>query len=325
MRILLIGDLHLSERSRDAYRFGIFKWVAEQQKQFNPHATIFMGDITDRKDKHSSILVNRIVDEFTKLERYYVLMGNHDYIDPSSPFFKFLGNRFIYEATQIGRLLFIPHTHSKDEFATICNTFKHVEIDYVFCHQTFEGAIAETGARLNGLRQAYVDALQPRLGVYAGDIHRPQRAGNVVYVGSPYHIRFGDDFDPRCILLDDKGHAKNLYFDSLRKWSLTVRDPADILKNRLLFKNDQVVLTIELAREESVDWKAHKRAILEACKQKGLEVFGVDLKVNSTTPSKAKENGKLSASTPETIVDEFCRVESLPKPTKQAGHDLLRE
>lgn len=323
MTALLIGDLHLSERLRDSYRFGIFKWAREQQARFRPDVTIFMGDITDKKDKHPSVLVNRIVDEFSKLDKFYVLMGNHDYIDPQSPFFKFLGASFIYEPTLINKNLFIPHTHSEKEFASICDEYTGSAIDYVFCHQTFEGAIAETGVRLSGYKQAHIEQLCPRLGVYVGDVHRPQRAANAVYVGAPYQIRFGDDFDPRCLLIDDTGHAKNLYFETVRKWSLKVRSADEILNDKHLFVKDQVKLTIELAREESVDWKTHRQQILEAAKKKGLEVFGVDLKINSNSTKKVSA-ADVKSNMPADILSAYCKTEGLPSQTKQVGLAILK-
>jgi len=319
---LLIGDLHLTEQPRDAYRFRIFKWIREQQATFSPKATIFMGDLTDKKDKHASTLVNRIMDELSNLDKFYMLMGNHDYIDPSQPFFKFMGGVFMYEPTMINKLLFIPHTRSESEFARACKSFNSVSLDYVFCHQTFEGAIAETGVRLSGYSQAHIDQLQPRLGIYAGDVHRPQRAANVVYVGAPYHIRFGDDFDPRCILLEDDGTPKNLYFETVRKWALTVRCGSDIAQNKRLFKGDQAKVTIELAREEAVDWRTHKKDVLEAAKVKGLELFGVVLKVNSSTPRKVTI-ADVKSRTPYDILIAYCKTENVASQIKEAGQALL--
>ena len=90
MSILLIGDTHLTDKPRDAYRFGIFEWIAKQQAKYKPEATFIMGDLCDAKDRHSAALVNRLVDELGTLNEVYILMGNHDYIDHNTPFFKFL-------------------------------------------------------------------------------------------------------------------------------------------------------------------------------------------------------------------------------------------
>jgi len=320
MSILLIGDLHLTDRPRDAYRFDIFDWIRERQIEFKPECTIFMGDITDKKDKHSAVLVNRIMDEFDKLDSFYVLMGNHDYIEQSNPFFKFLKPNFIYQTSVKGRKLFIPHFHNEQAFALACRDYG--EIDYVFCHQTFDGAIAETGKRLTGFSNAHIDQIKPRLGVYAGDIHRPQRAANVVYVGAPYRIRFGDDFYPRCILLDDDGKPKNLYFDTVMKWNLKIRDARDITKDKNLAKGDQVKLTVEVAREEVVEWKTIKQQVHDAAIAKGLEVFGINVKVNTNTTEqiaitemKSRKNSDVFAT--------YCKRENLSSQIRKTGQSLL--
>ena len=58
--ILVIGDLHLTDQPKDAYRFGIFKWIKKQIEKHQPEYTVILGDLTDKKDKHSAGLVNRI-------------------------------------------------------------------------------------------------------------------------------------------------------------------------------------------------------------------------------------------------------------------------
>ncbi|RPI87194.1 MAG: hypothetical protein EHM40_23155, partial [Chloroflexi bacterium] len=85
MTWLVTSDLHLTDRPRDAHRFGLFKWLAKKQRKHGVKATFILGDITDKKDNHSSALVNRVVNELTQLEPpVYVLKGNHDFIDPNN-------------------------------------------------------------------------------------------------------------------------------------------------------------------------------------------------------------------------------------------------
>ena len=91
MSILIATDLHLSDRQRDRHRFGIFKWLREQQMKYQTKAVFILGDLTETKDTHNANLVNRIVDNLCSLAPpVFVLKGNHDYIDPSNPFFGFL-------------------------------------------------------------------------------------------------------------------------------------------------------------------------------------------------------------------------------------------
>src|SRR5713226_9416852 len=114
MTYLISADLHLSDRPRDEYRWGLFGWLAKMQAKHDVTATMFLGDITQDKDKHSATLVNRLVDELIGLKPpIYILRGNHDGIDPANPYFRFLstieGVQFIVEPTVIDGVAFIPH------------------------------------------------------------------------------------------------------------------------------------------------------------------------------------------------------------------------
>ena len=80
MTWLFASDLHLSDRPKDRYRFGLFKWLAEQQQKHQITATFILGDITDRKDNHSAVLVNKTVNSLLTLKPpVYILKGNHDF------------------------------------------------------------------------------------------------------------------------------------------------------------------------------------------------------------------------------------------------------
>lgn len=323
MKILLIGDLHLTDKPRDAYRFNIFGWVLKQQEKYNPELTIFTGDVTDKKDWHSASLVNKIVTKLSKLKPpVYIIKGNHDYIDEKEPYFKFLckidGLHFITKpeliAPKIGAL---PHFRSENEFIKACIEFSN--LDFLFIHQTMKGAIAESGVSLNGFDTAAFEPLGPQVQVFAGDVHKPQRASKVTYVGSPYRIRFGDDFEPRCLLIEDST-KKNLYFKCPRKWALVIKSEDEILNNEDLFEGDQVKIVIELSKEEIVEGQTYIKKVKDACHKKGLEIFGCSIKILTSVK---KVTGTISTHEPKDILNTFCKIEKVSSQIKQTGIDLL--
>lgn len=323
MKHLLIGDLHLTDRSRDAYRFSIFNWIRKQQIKYRPEITFLMGDLTDKKDNHSSVLVNRIIRELVQLEPpVFILKGNHDYINEEDPFFKFLnevhdGYNFVTSPTKYRGVMMIPHYRQQAQFEEALKC--QIGFDILLIHQTIDGTQAESGARLSGFRAAPIASLKG-VRCYAGDVHKPQRSGPVTYVGAPYTIRFGDDFQPRCLLLDE-GKEKNLYFDCLKKWSLTVSSPEDIIENEDLLEGDQVKLTLKLPREELVNSGAIKKAVKQACEEKGLEVFGIETQTDKQLP--ARIEGAISPSrTPQEIITAYAKQEKLPSQVKQVGLEL---
>lgn len=328
MTWLLTADLHLSDNPRDASRFGLFPWLLKQQQKHDVSATYILGDLTERKDRHSAALVNRIVDEMTKLRPpVYLLRGNHDGLDANTPFFRFLNNikglLFITEpsAIETGGIM-IPHCRDQAEFDAACSRIQPKKP--VMLHQLVDGAIGETGRRLSGLSTSLIAAKQPRV-VWAGDIHRPQQVGCVTYVGAPFHVRFGDDFTPRVVLYDPSTNThKDLHYPAPMKWTLTVSDADQILKNEELRAGDQVKLTIELAREEAIEWAAHRARALAACKELGLEICGAVMKIRD---GKRRERRRIGGHRPlshEDTLTQFCKAENVPSNIHMVGAELIK-
>ena len=332
MTWLLTSDLHLTDRPRDAYRFELFAWLAKQQEKHSVTATFILGDLTDKKDKHSASLVNRLVDELIGLKPpVYILRGNHDGVDPSNPYFRFLntidGVQFIVDPICLPehQVAMIPHQPDQESLDSACGLLIPTTPGWgpkaVFLHQCLTGAISEaSGARLTGLAWPLVSQTHARLGVYAGDIHRPQRLDNgVTYVGAPYHVRFGDDYTPRVLLLRD-GKEQNLYFPAPRKWALTVQHEDDIFNDEDLHEGDQVRLTVELGREEAVEWSDRRKRILHVCKEAGLDVYGCELKVRSGKQERAVLKAVRSN---EEVFTAFCQAEGVANNIRKAGLSLL--
>jgi hypothetical protein len=321
---ILVGDLHLTDNARDSYRFGIFDWIRRQQDKNPVAATFLAGDITDQKDRHSATLVNKIVTGLTTLHPpVYICMGNHDYRDPKNPFFKFLshieGIRFVIKPEVHHDMAVIPHYRDQNGFDHGVSTGGMDGASAFLVHNTFDGAIAETGARLTGLSASPIELLKPRLGVYAGDVHKPQTQGIITYIGCPYHVRFGDAYKPRVLWVTEDVDT-NLHFPAPKKWTLTVRGPENLDPEKLM-KGDQVKLIIEIAREETTEWKKIKADILAECKNLELEVHGTKLKVNTTKP---RERVKLRVGqTNGQLLDQFCEAENLPIEIRKAGKTLF--
>jgi hypothetical protein len=325
MTHLFVGDLHLTDNSRDAYRFKIFDWIKKQQVKHNVKATFLAGDLTDAKDRHSSVTVNGVCNGLTKLvPPVYICCGNHDYRDRRSPYFDFLnhihGVTFCTTPTVALGVAVIPHSRTQAAFCDHVAEVREKVIDTFLVHQTFDGAIAETGARLTGLLASPIEVLKPKGGILAGDVHRPQRQGIVTYIGCPYHVRFGDNYEPR-VLLVSKGGRRDLSFNAPRKFSLTITDPKDLYRNECLYVGDYIKITLSLTRDELVNWKSNKAEALSICKELGLEVFGIKFEiVGRQIENKAKV---LPTHNPLMILDNFCKNEKVPATIKEVGIKIL--
>lgn len=317
---LITTDPHLSDKPKDKHRFGLFKWLAEQQIKHDVEATFVLGDLTQEKDKHSSALVNRVIDEITLLKPpIYILRGNHDCLSPDNPFFRFLncieGVHFFVNPGFIpdSGVAMIPHCRTQQELDQAVKASP--QECYVMLHTTFQGAISETGSPLSGLRASPIELLKPRA-VWSGDVHKPQRAGIVTYVGSPYHVRFGDQFEPRVILYKNN-KEQNLYFPAPRKLALTVRNQDDL---KVIKKGDQVKLHIEMKREDITDWPNQKQRLISVAKELGAEVFGVDLTVLGGSEIKTKA---MKHRDNKQILKDFSKSEGLPADLEEVGLAFL--
>jgi hypothetical protein len=320
---LVAADLHLTDRPRDEHRFGLFKWMAKQQKRNKVTATFLLGDITDQKDRHSAALVNRIVDELMCLEPpVYILMGNHDYVNSKTPFFRFLntieGVHFVTEPCYLEHenVALIPHQPTQEAFDKACAIIP--ERAGVMTHQLFTGAIGETGSRLTGLVCPVIEAKRPRW-VLAGDIHKPQQVGIVTYVGAPYSIRFGDEYEPRCLLVGKT--FDSIQYNAPRKFTLRIQDPDEIKMDDRLYEGDQVKVILKIPRSKTVDWPFYRERTRELCDRLGLELHGVEM----MTPDRMGdvEFVKAPTMTAEEAFDRWCKKEGITDRRFHLGKELL--
>ena len=292
---------------------------------------LILGDLADEKDRHPAELVNLISDHFFRLAGIcpvIVLRGNHDYLSPESPFFAFLqriGNvAWINEPTGYDDLLgkntkalFLPHTNNWER------DWKELDfkgIDYIFTHQSFQNAESEGGFKLPGIPTS---VFPPKSRVIAGDVHLPQKIGPVEYVGSPYTIDFGDDFQPRVILLEDgkqtsipcPGPQKRLIsitseenFEKLKFFSV---HPGDILKVRVQIKD---MTQWPKVKDEVKAWGAKHGYIIHAL-QPGL-------KEKRSMSSKAAVSASKSD---EQILRDYAQHRGIEENTLKTGLKLLKQ
>jgi DNA repair exonuclease SbcCD nuclease subunit len=332
MKLLLCTDLHFSDSPKDRYRFDFIEHISKQVGALKADAIVILGDLTDRKDNHSAILVNAIIAGLRVLRNQhpvYILKGNHDYLaDPTLPFFKFLnhieGINFVTEPTIHDGLFFIPHLTDVAQWKKL-PAMADKPLKAAFIHQTVSGAVSESGQRLDGFPLKPMRRLH--CPVYGGDIHKPQTIGPVIYIGPPYHIRFGDNFEPRYLIFDTvTAKHKTYHFDCPRKWMLNVRDPEEILKDERLREGDQVKVKLELTREEMPDWAVKKQVITDILRELKLDSFGVELKVQkqTTVKERGQRRGNAGARDPNEIVRNFSKREKVSTVVRDVGLELLK-
>lgn len=323
---LLVSDLHLTASPKDEYRWALFPWLAQQCAKWEVQTLCILGDLTDAKDYHSAELVNRVVASIQALKacapRIIILMGNHDYLRAGHAFFSFLstmpGVTFVTQPLDTSAegesCLFLPHTRTPaKDWADY--DFSHYQ--YVFMHQTVKGSKASNGMLMDGEQLPDLSAAGK---VWSGDIHVPQTIGCVEYVGSPYHVHFGDRFRPRCIVLDRRTEV--IRFPSISRLAVTV-DSFDALKALRLNAGDQIKLSFNLQRSEVHGWRDIRRAADDYLRSIGAEVHGIELVVPKTTKRVRVGHATQTTATPADIVQAFVEREDLGAESLDVAIEVL--
>lgn len=333
MKALVTADLHLTSRLRDEYRWRFLDWVTEQRNLYEFTDIFILGDITDRKDEHPAELVNRFLAHTKRWQgagtSVTVLMGNHDYIDPTQPFFGFMDGQygtFVSEPQVYENVLLLPH--SKQFIKAYGHHLLRPGYDYIFAHQPVEGAAGTAGYKMAGVpRSIFNNVGNAR--VISGDIHMPQKVGNVEYVGAPYHVNFGDAFVPRVLLIDGS-KVTNLYPPGPKKVQLSVGSLdglQEAIDKEVVSPNDHVRILYSLHRSLFDEWDVHKQAAVHFCEHHQLVLYGIELKVKE----RPKMVDKAALVQPETNTrlaqyESFCDGRpDIDEGIRAVGRELVTE
>ena len=328
---LITTDIHLTEKKEDQYRFDLFPWI---RGHFGDkiNRVFILGDLTDHKNYHADWFVNKIVETIRQLSLHYkvvILKGNHDYdTSPDHPFFSFLGRlswiEYISEPTYgDDKILYLPHTRNPGADWSILRTVK--KPNFILMHQTFRGAISESGHLLSGI--GYSRFYRFGCPIYSGDIHMPQQVGPITYVGSPYHTRYGDNFDPRLVMISDSGNSRNedLYFPAPRKFVFELESWEDLKRWRPdIEKGDMAKIRIHLPRDQFEDWPMHRDKCRKQASAYGLKVHSIVLKEKQTRRGRKKKPLKLmKGRSRRSVYKAFCGRYEVRPDLIEAGQEFM--
>jgi len=334
-----ITDLHLTDNPLDNYRHEfVSKHFPEMANKNRPDGFLILGDLTEEKDRHSAKLVNKVVralDRLAYIAPVVVLMGNHDYHDEGHPFFEFLNHvqniAFIDSVTdgqELGKTfapfydyLFLPHTrdYKRDWDGFLTKPKRFEEYDCVFAHNTFDGADTGYGRKLDGIPADVFGKAK----VLAGDIHNPQRIGPVEYIGAPYTVDFGDDYDPRVAQLDGGrvGFASVARFPQKRLIHIA---PGKDLRDYAKGFNEGDILKVRVDVETMEAWGAIVKLVQKMASDLGANAVRVEPVIERRAkPKKVSKAGNESAISDKEILHNFADRNRLDDATLETGLDLL--
>lgn len=335
MPVLVTSDWHLNSKPRDRYRHDWQKELCKLVVKHRVDTVVMLGDLTDDFDRHPASLVNDIIDHLVSLteraKRVYLMRGNHDYVDDATPFFRFTyaipGAVWINTPTLepidgLGNVLFLPHTRDYEkDWAEVDFNAAHI----CFAHNTFKGTVSESGQQLDGVP---IGVIPERLRVVSGDIHKRQTVGNVDYVGSPYTIDFGDDYEPRVLLFDDP-HGRSIPCGGPQKRLIV----ADLSKDQGLrclknVGNDIIKLRVTgIGSQEALNWTGIKRTIVEDAIKQGVRLHSIEAVLDPAVRAPVKNGGKPKARsrTDAEILAVYCRDRAVVADVAATGTAIIEE
>ena len=328
---IIISDPHFTASPNDEYRWGLWPWLAGEIKEEGARTLLILGDLTDAKDYHPAELVNRLTAAIVSMpvEDIIILAGNHDWLKQGGVFFEFLQHvkkpaiRVITKPTEdLGpesepACMFLPYTkHPARDWKG--RDFSH--FDFLFMHQTAPGSIASNGQKMDGEEMPALNAGK----VYSGDIHVPQVIGGIEYVGSPYHVHFGDNFRARCLVIDKKRKAFDLHFPTIQRHAIKVKTIKS-LKRMDVSPGDQIKLTLELDTTDAHQWNQVRREAVEWVKSKGAHLNGIKLITHRSEERLGSARQKLQAHRPGDVLYQFVQNQELTGDLLDVGLDIIEK
>lgn len=338
MNALIISDLHLTENTNENYRWDVFKTARSFIKTNHiPHLYI-MGDLLDRKDRHPSELVNRLINEVvecSEIATVTILKGNHDYLKPEHPFLDFLSHfprifwfsnpEIEYYTNEVTgkeyKLLWLPHSRTPE---TDWEKLDFTNLDYVFMHQSVIGCKVSNMFEMNhGLNLKWLTS-RTNAKIYSGDIHVPQDIGALTYIGTQHPVAFGDDYQPRMLWLTEKGH-ESVPVCTLKRLTLTVqtlKDLEQLFHKKDLNEGDHLKVKVKLNNEQLSNWSDLKHQIKNWCEFKNVVLFDILLEKMELTEA-TFEQKQFKKMDPLLALDQYSEQEQVDSYIRQLGKDLL--
>ena len=155
--------------------------------------------------------------------------------------------------------------------------------------------------------------------VIAGDIHQPQEAGPLTYVGSPFNVDFGDEIEPRVLLMKADG-LDSIPVSGPQKRLVEARGLKDLMKQKGFRKGDLVKVRVEV---ESYDkWPAALKAIQEWADSAGVVLHQAQPLIQNPLAAKVSLEKK-ATQTDEELLAEYAKKRQLADGYLNTGLKLL--
>jgi len=157
--------------------------------------------------------------------------------------------------------------------------------------------------------------------IISGDIHKPQRIGEYVeYVGAPYHIRFGDQYLPRILKIDDGGGRYDLRYPAPLKLVYDITSLADF-DNLSINHKQQAKIRVHLDRGSLTQWPIIRDEINNVAREAGWANIRPELVLKPEAAATPQVAGDRKS--PEQLVEDYAKRHNASEHHIEIGKSLL--
>lgn len=328
MNYLLYSDTHFTDKPIEEYRWKIFPFLTEQALKYDVKKIICLGDLVDRADRHSGLLVNYLVEMYADLKHdtkaeLTILAGNHDKPLQRPYFWEFLSRVGVdYLTNPIydwNRVLYLPFSsNAVKEWGVF-----HSDTKAILMHQTIEGAIVEDDRRIPS--SPYPLPPLPHIPIYSGDVHRPQSIDNITYVGAPYPVRFGETWDTRIIVIqnDDWQNPISIQVPSIKRAILDIHNSKELLSFNYK-TDDQLKIRYHLKSDSLTSYAEEEIVIRKWAKDRGITIVSIEPQLVGELKTQDK-SAVSELMPPKEVIRTFAEQEKLSEDVAQMGQEILNE
>lgn len=256
MKILLTSDLHVQEGIYTDICINYIDYLITFCKENNINHIIIAGDVFEKSSKIKNEAFLPLFFKFMEMKnngfKLYFLLGNHDIfnvdndslVETFAPFGKVIKN---YQEEEIdGRMFsFLPYTKQEDDIPP--------NGDVLITHLSIADFVFDNRYHVNEKAGFPTELFERWNIVFTGHFHRPQNKKNIVYMGSPYQMNFGEmGQDKGFVVFDiETGDWERVYYKEAPTYiKIKVKD-----FNKVDVKNSFVEIEIEEKLDNYVQLK----------------------------------------------------------------------
>jgi len=299
-RYALIADTHIENNKNLPYVISTFDWVVDTLVSRNIKHLIILGDFVNSRFRMDILALNRAIDILNKLYdagiKVFILLGNHERYYKETDFSVTSIRPFEKHSIIISdvktihgdgfNFICIPNVETNEEFVELVGkvSLDKSKKNILLAHCGITGATTNDLYNITDLNGVEASILHKFDRVFLGHYHKRQEIGNILYVGSPVQLSFGEEFSEKGITIwNAEDNSTELVLNPNYDLYMTVVDTKEDVKGKF----------VRFISNQFID-AAEARNVKETLLQNGALEAKIEIKHKAFEEvAKAELNGEL--------------------------------